>query len=466
MISAPTPRTELALPDPSLVLLVGASGCGKSTFARRCFRDTEIVSSDRCRALVSDDENDQGATRAAFRVLHVLVEERLRAARFTVVDATNVRPESRRALLALARDAHLPAAAIVFALPDALCLERARTRADRSVDAGVVQHHLALLERSLETLPREGFRALHVLRSHEAVDAATVVREPLPVDRRHERGPFDVVGDVHGCLDELHELLDALGYVPDEHGVFWHPAGRRLVFLGDLADRGPKVAELFDFVMRSVRAGAAFCVPGNHDDKLRRWVRGRRVRIAHGLQESIDSLLSRPPEFRTAVADFIEGLPSHLVFDGGALVVAHAGIKEPLQGRDDGRVRDFTLYGETTGETDEFGLPVRLEWALDYHGRALVVYGHTPVNGPRWAHNAVNIDTGCVFGGRLSALRYPERQIVSVAARRQYTQSRRPFLPETAEGYQPGMRSGSAPGGGGFAASRSIGASSSPSEPS
>ena len=261
-----------------------------------------------------------------------------------------------------------------------------------------------------------------------------MVREPLPVDRRRDRGPFDVVGDVHGCLDELAELLDRLGYVRDPDGVPWHPSGRRLVFLGDLADRGPKVAELYDLVMRAVSSGAALCLPGNHDDKLRRWVRGRRVRVAHGLQESIDSLMTRDAAFRDRVAGFVESLPSHLVLDGGALVVAHAGMKEWLQGRDSQRVRDFALFGETTGETDEFGLPVRLEWAADYHGRALVVYGHTPVASPRWAANAVNVDTGCVFGGRLSALRYPEREIVSVGAKREYAHSRRPFLAQAEAG--------------------------------
>ena len=428
------PPIRLTLPDPSLVLLVGPSGCGKSTFARAHFAPTEVVSSDRCRAMVSDDENDQGATAAAFRVLHAIVEERLRAKRFTVVDATSVRPESRRALLHYAREAHLPAAAIVFDLPEELCLERARTRHDRSVEPGVVLHHALQLRRALETLPREGFRVVHVLHSVAEVDSADVVREPLAVDRRRDRGPFDVIGDVHGCLDEMAELLDRMGYVRDQEGVPWHPAGRRLVFLGDLADRGPKVAELYDLVMRAVASGAALCLPGNHDDKLRRWIRGRRVRIAHGLQESIDSLMARDTPFRDRVAAFVESLPSHLVLDGGALVVAHAGMKEWLQGRDDQRVRDFALYGETTGETDEFGLPVRLEWAADYHGRALVIYGHTPVAGPRWAANAVNIDTGCVFGGRLSALRYPEREIVSVASRREYAPSRRPFLAQVEAG--------------------------------
>src|SRR5204863_2243151 len=118
---------------------------------------------------------------------------------------------------------------------------------------------------------------------------------------------------------------------------------------------------------------------------------------------------------------------SHFVLDDGKLVVAHAGMKEIMQGRGSGAVRDFALYGETTGETDEFGLPVRYNWAAEYHGVAQVVYGHTPVPQPEWLNRTINIDTGCVFGGKLSALRYPEGELVSVPARRVYAVPARPL---------------------------------------
>ena len=101
-----------------------------------------------------------------------------------------------------------------------------------------------------------------------------------------------------------------------------------------------------------------------------------------------------------------------------------------MQGRGSGKVRDFALYGETTGETDEFGLPVRCNWAAEYRGSAMVVYGHTPVPEPEWLNRTVNIDTGCVFGGKLTALRYPEKEFVSVPAARTYCEPARPFLPE------------------------------------
>jgi protein phosphatase len=186
--------------------------------------------------------------------------------------------------------------------------------------------------------------------------------------------------------------------------------------------------------MRMVAAETALAVPGNHDTKLMRKLRGRDVQITHGLEDSLRQLDSEPAEFHQQVADFVDDLVSHYVFDDGKLVVAHAGMKEEMQGRGSGKVRDFALYGETTGETDEFGLPIRYNWAAEYRGSSHVVYGHTPVPEPEWLNRTINIDTGCVFGGRLTALRWPEKEIVSVAARRTYAEPIRPFLPAEGAG--------------------------------
>jgi protein phosphatase len=422
---------RIEIPDPSLVVLVGTTSSGKSSFARRHFRETEIVSSDRMRALVADDENDQGATAAAFEVLHLVAAKRLERPRLTVVDATNVLPRARGPLLAIARRHHLPAVAIVLDLPEDVLERRRAARTDRDAGPDVLARHREQLHRSLPALGGEGFARVWLLRSPEEVDAAEIVRVPLAPDRRDDPGPFDIVGDVHGCGDELIALLDRLSYVVDEESVVRHPEGRRLVFVGDLVDRGPRVVEVLRLAMASVAAGAAMCVPGNHDDKLLRRLRGRPVHVAHGMERSLAQLAQAPAGFTTRVADFAESLPSHLVLDGWRLVVAHAGMRRDLQGRDSRRVRDYALYGETTGELDAHGLPVRLDWAASYDGPALVVYGHTPVAEPRWRNNTVNLDTGCVFGGRLSALRYPERDVVSVFAREQYAVPARPFLPET-----------------------------------
>jgi protein phosphatase len=326
----------------------------------------------------------------------------------------------------------------VLDLPEDVLERRRGARTDRDAGREVLLRQRQQLHRALDAIAGEGFAAVYVLRAPEEVAAAAVERVPLPCDRTRDHGPFDIVGDVHGCGDELAELLAQLGYAVGEDGVARHPAGRRLLFVGDLVDRGPRVVEVLRLVMATEAAGLARCVPGNHDDKLLRRLRGRAVHVTHGLERTLGQLAGEPPEFVARVADYIESLPSHLVLDGGRLVVAHAGMRGDLQGRESRRVRDFALFGETTGELDAHGLPVRLDWAASYHGAAFVVYGHTPVAEPRWRNNTVDIDTGCVFGGRLTALRWPERELVSAAARAQYAVPARPFLPE---------RPGAAPAG-------------------
>jgi protein phosphatase len=428
---APVSRPRaLEVPELSLVLLVGASGSGKSTFARTHFLPTTVLSSDFCRGLVSDDENDQTATKPAFEVLHFIASKRMEAGWLTVVDATNVKREDRAPLVALARKYHFLPVAIVFNLPERLCQARNRGRPDRDFGPHVVRNQTRELRRSLHSLRKEGFRQVHVLGSPEEVEAATIARTPLWNNRKEEHGPFDIVGDVHGCCDELERLLGVLGYERGPDGAHAHPEGRRAIFVGDLVDRGPRIVDSVRLVKAMVDAGAALCVPGNHDMKLVRKLRGRDVQITHGLDRTLAELEALTEEEQDEIRDFLDGLVSHYVFDDGNLVVAHAGMKEEMQGRGSGRVRDFALYGETTGETDEFGLPVRWNWAAEYRGNAIVVYGHTPVPEPEWLNRTINIDTGCVFGGRLTALRYPEKELVSVPAGATYSPPAKPFLPE------------------------------------
>ena len=427
---------NLTIPKLSLVLLIGASGSGKSTFARKHFRATEVLSSDFCRGLVSDDENDQSASAEAFDVLHYIGAKRLTAGRLTVVDATNVQPDARKPLIALARAHDVLPVAIVFNLPERICQERNHARPDRDFGPHVIRRQSQDLRRSLRHLRDEGFRYVHVLDSPEAVEAASIERQPLWNDKRDEHGPFDIIGDVHGCYAELTALLAQLGYVLADEGsgpVARHPLGRKLVFLGDLVDRGPQVVEVLRLALNSVAAGTALCIPGNHDEKLLRKLRGKDVRITHGLAETLAQLEKQPNAFGEQVRTFLDGLIGHYVLDAGNLVVAHAGMKEAYQGRSSNRVREFALYGETTGESDEFGLPIRYNWAADYRGKAMVVYGHTPVPEPEWFNRTINIDTGCVFGGRLTALRYPERELVAVPAARIYAEPARPFLAQATE---------------------------------
>lgn len=430
--------STLDIPELSLVVLVGASGSGKSTFAREHFGAYETLSSDTFRGLVSGDESNQAATAAAFDALQYVAGKRLDEGLLTVVDATSVQPGARRALVDLAKAHDVLPVAIVFDLPESVSVERNAARSDRSIPAGVVRRQKDQLRRGLRHLGKEGFRKVHVLRSPEEVAEARIERTRLLTDRRDETGPFDVIGDVHGCRSELETLLGELGYEidRDEQGRptdARHPLGRRVVFVGDLVDRGPDVVGVLRLAMGMVASGNALAVPGNHEAKLVRALRGGKVTVSHGLEETLAQLAGESDEFRARVETFCYDLVSHLILDEGRLVVAHAGLKEQYHGRASGRVRAFALYGETTGETDEFGLPVRYPWAQDYRGKAVVLYGHTPVPTVEWINNTACLDTGCVFGGALSAMRYPEREVVSVPAEKVWYEPVRPLVAEAPE---------------------------------
>jgi protein phosphatase len=460
------PQDTLKIPELSLVLLIGSTGAGKSTFARRLFKPTEIVSSDACRGLVADDENDQSASKDAFELLHYLVAKRLKRGLLTVIDATNVQEEGRKPLVALARQYHVLPVAIVLDVPDEVAQRRNARRPDRRhLGRHVIASHRQQLRRSLRSLKSEGFRHIHHLRGTAEIDAVqSILRDRLYNNRQEETGPFDIIGDVHGCYHELVQLLTELGYqvteepvtdvrdlgvrvlapparkfteneessgFADELRADASPASagttRKAVFLGDLVDRGPASPQVLRLVMSMVRDGTALCVPGNHDIKLLRHLNGKQVTVNHGLAETLAQLEAEPEAFKSEVRRFLDDLVSHYVLDGGKLVVAHAGLPEEMQGRGSGAVRAFALFGETTGEIDEFGLPVRYEWAREYRGRAMVAFGHTPVPDAEWLNNTIDLDTGCVFGGRLTALRYPERELVAVPAAQVYCEPVRPL---------------------------------------
>ncbi|MEM8872820.1 MAG: polynucleotide kinase-phosphatase [Planctomycetota bacterium] len=416
------------IPELCLVVLMGPSGSGKSTFARIHFASTEVLSSDVCRGLVSDDENDQTVSGDAFDVLHYIAGKRLALGKLTVVDATNVRKEDRASLVQLARAHDVLPVAIVLKMPEKLCQERNEARPDRQFGKHVIRNQLIALRRGLRGFKREGFRQIHVFESPDELASVEIGRTRLWNDRRDDAGPFDVIGDVHGCADELCDLLESLGYQTTKRFHIVPPPGRKAVFVGDLVDRGPDSLGVLNIVRHMVAAGTALCVPGNHDAKLLKALKGRKVQRNHGLAETMDQIEADAGDDLPAITSFLNRLVSHYVLDVGKLVVAHAGLKEKYIGRASRRVREFALYGDTTGETDEHGLPVRLNWAADYRGDATLVYGHTPVADPQWLNNTVNIDTGCVFGGKLTALRWPEREFVSVPAKSKYAEPGRPFL--------------------------------------
>ena len=431
-----TSHSLIDIPDFALVVLIGPTGSGKSTFASRWFKPTEVISSDVCRALITDDATDQSISADTFELVAAIAEKRLKHRKLAVIDATNVRTADRKQWIELARRWHALPVAIVIDPGLDVCIERNKARPDRNFSPGVPQRMIQEIRKGLRKLHLEGFRQTWKLSSVEAVEAATIERRPLWTDQRQDHGPFDIIGDVHGCAEELQELLRTLGY-----DVAWTakqvaitpPAGRKLVFAGDLCDRGPASPDVLRIVMAAVEAGHGYVVQGNHDKKLDRWMSGRKVQISHGLQDTIDQLANEPPEFQAKVKTFLSDLRSHYWLDGGKLAVAHAGLKEEMIGRGSPAVRAFALYGETTGESDEFGLPVRHDWAKDYRGKTAIIYGHTPVLEPEWVNNTLCIDTGCVFGGKLSALRWPEREIVSTPAKQAYCTPARPLGWEKAQ---------------------------------
>ncbi|MEM9216773.1 MAG: polynucleotide kinase-phosphatase [Cyanobacteria bacterium P01_F01_bin.150] len=433
---------KIIVPELAVVVLIGPSGSGKSTFAAKHFKPTEVLSSDYFRGLISDDENDQSVTNEAFAALHYIAAQRLAIGRLVVVDATNVQPASRKPLVALARKYHCIPVAIVLNTPRQECIARNEQRPDRNFGSHVIRNQVSQLKRSIRGLKREGFRHIYKLESLEDIEAAVIERQPLWNNKKDEIGPFDIIGDIHGCFDETEHLLQKLGYRVEPSNQYefgkgyrvTHPEGRKIIFVGDLVDRGPKTPDVLRLAMSVIADSVGHCVPGNHDVKLVRKLRGKNVQIKYGLAETLEQLEKEPEEFHRFVENFLDGLISHYVFDGGKLVVAHAGMKEEYQGRGSGKVREFALYGETTGETDEFGLPIRYNWAAEYRGSATVVYGHTPVPEPEWLNRTINIDTGCVFGGRLTALRYPEKDIVAVDAAQMYAEPVKPIVPQSPDG--------------------------------
>lgn len=426
MDNAKSSTFTIEVPELCVVALIGGTSSGKSSFAAKHFLPTEVLSSDFFRGMITDDENDQSISADAFELLYYAANKRLNHKKLTVIDATNLQQSARQQVVELAKQQNVHAVAIVLNPPEEVMLERNKARADRNLPERVIHQHRNSLRKSIRGLKREGFRFVYVLNSVEQIENAEIVRTKLWNDKRELHGPFDIIGDIHGCCDELEMLLDRLGYVRAD-GVYRHPDGRQAAFLGDFCDRGSRNADVLRLVMDMVKDGSAIAVPGNHDVKLLKYLRGKNIAMTHGIDKTIAEIEAQGEAFKQEVAAFIDGLVSHYVLDDGKLVIAHAGLKEEYIGRASARVREFCLYGEVTGETDEFGLPVRHDWATDYRGRATVVYGHIAGREVSSLNRTVCIDTGCVFGGKLTAYRYPEGETVSVDARETYYEPIRPL---------------------------------------
>lgn len=238
---------------------------------------------------------------------------------------------------------------------------------------------------------------------------------------------FDIIGDIHGCYDEFLNLIDKLGYLMNT-GIPVHPDGRNLVFVGDTMDRGPDSIKMLNLVFKLQEATTLIYSPGNHCNKLYRFAKGNQVQLTHGLETTVAELDALTKDerkrFLTTYCKFYEALPLYHSLNDGNLIIAHAGIREEMIGATPSeKMRVFVLYGDITGKKLPDGRPLRRDWAKHYKGDPFIVYGHTPVKEVRFVNNTANVDTGCVFGGKLTALRYPEMEIMSVP-------SLQPFFPE------------------------------------
>lgn len=427
---------HIVLPETCLVLLVGVSGSGKSTFAKRHFSATEILSSDAIREEVLDDINDQSGNQLVFDVLHARVEQRMKQGLLTVVDATNVAHRDRIGMLHMAKQHYVQSYAIVFDFPLDDCLQ-ANAQRQRQVPTEIISTQYETLRKQPAVTGKRSFRKVHSLPDRAAVDALTVSRRKMPSDYRSHHGPYDIVGDVHGCFVELCELIEALGYQLSKTATEYdtdvgysvnHPEGRKLIFVGDLVDRGPASVLSLKLARDLCVQHQAFCIPGNHEARLLTWLEGGKVKPNYGLQTTMDEFEQVSESLKTQLTTFLQKLPTYLQLDDGKLLIAHAGLKESMHGRHGGKVISFCLYGDTgKGAKDEQGLPIRGDWAQVYSGKALVVHGHVPMLEARHLNNTWCVDTGCVFGGTLSALRYPEQTVVSVPAKQEYWAARTPM---------------------------------------
>lgn len=409
---------EITLPPVGLIVLVGSSGSGKSTFARKHFAASQIVSSDQCRAMVIDDPASQAANEDAFALFHQWIALRLKHRRLTVADSTALKPSARERLFELAKAYRTPVYVMAFDVPLDEALRRDAARPDRQVGEKVVTKHRATFEQALRELQKDKRLAgLHIV-TPELQDTVTVRTTPGALTATH----FDVIGDVHGCLPELKALLAKLGYT--EEGT--HPDGRIPVFVGDLADRGPDSPGVLRFVCDLVAADKALFVPGNHDEKLFRLIQGAKVQRTHGLDTTEAQLAALPEVEREAleqdILSFLLPQPCYLTVDQGRLAVAHAGVRDDMLGQMSEFIIRFTRFGDVRG-FEPSGMPIRHNWAADReNGEAgpLICYGHTPQTELKFVNNTINLDGGCVFGGFLAALRYPERELVRVEAQETY----------------------------------------------
>nr|WP_263326332.1 polynucleotide kinase-phosphatase [Neobacillus sp. Marseille-Q6967] len=441
--------TTIHLPHSGIVLLVGPSNSGKTTLlnqlaAEEQILQSEIVSSDQFRVLVSDvefiswnhrpkEEADalfdqyQQISKEAFETMDYIIAKRCRLNKLTFVDATHLWEDEREKYLQMGKKHHVPVIAIVLNVSETELIRRDEQR-DFPRGRNRIRQQYQHFKKTLRSIKKEGFRRAYILGEDE-LEILNVSRleNPLVIDVGNG---IDFIGDIHGCYEEFLELLAKLGYQENEQGYYIHPEGRKLLSLGDMLSRGPRSLEALQFFQKHVAAGLAYMIDSNHGWKIARWLDGKNVKLAHGDENVKEEFEEYERQFgeeatltlKEQMKSLLLESKSHYIIQKNGVNVAvavHAGIRDHYIGKESQRISDFCRYGDTNG-LDENGKPIRKDWTLGHKSSELILWGHDPKPQPLLVNNTLNIDQGVVFGGSLTAYRYPEKQLVSIKAKKDY----------------------------------------------
>lgn len=437
---------EITLPYAGIVLLVGPSNSGKSSFLRQQIEKgrilpSEVISSDDYRIRVGDVEfidwshrwkdvseslfdEYQRISQEAFSLMEATIEARCRLNKMTIVDATHLYADDRKRYIELGKKHHVPVVVLVLDVGQEELFERDKLRENPRGSKRIKQQY-QVFKREKRFIKKEGYLASYFISDVSEVEVIRKTQNPLHLEVGNG---IDIIGDVHGCYDEMIELLERLGYEKNHQSLYVHPEGRRLLSLGDIMSRGPESLKTMEFFMRHVKVNLAYMIDSNHGWKIARWLEGKNVTLNHG-DELVEEELARNLEtgditqLKQELKTFLLRAPSHYILTKNhvpTLVCTHAGIKDEIIGKQSYDISDFCRYGDNEG-LDETGKPIRKDWTIHHKTSTLIVWGHDPKPKPLVVNNTINIDQGVVFGGELTVFRYPEQEFVAVQAKKDYS---------------------------------------------
>lgn len=437
---------KIILPYAGIVLLIGPSNSGKSTLLKQLVDKgqvlpSEIISSDEYRVRVSNVEFIDWAHRwkdvseslydeyqrisaEAFSLMEATIEARCRLNKITFVDATHLYPDDRKRYIELAKKHHVPVVSLVLDVDQELLLLRDKNRENPRGSKRIKQQY-QVFKREKRFIKKEGYFATYFITVTNEVE---VTRANSNATHLEVENGIDIIGDIHGCYEEMIQLLEQLGYEKNAQELYVHPEGRKFLSLGDIMSRGPESLKTMSFFLRHVKEKLAYMIDSNHGWKIARWLEGKNVTLNHG-----DELVAREFEqyehlddidrLKEELKEFLLKAPSHYVLTKNGiptLVCTHAGIKDEFIGKQSDDISDYCRYGDHEG-VDDTGRPIRKDWTIHHKTSILIVWGHDPKPKPLVINNTINIDQGVVFGGELTAFRYPEKKFVAVQAKEDYS---------------------------------------------